>query len=458
LIISWQDTSPTKDESEVNVFAKKPEEAKPIFSFNPESTNNYQGVWNGWPSHSFDVDPCLAVLNGAWAGNCYSEYKVNDVRVELVSLFSVIQLKIEVDEQDEHALTGVGVSYSGRLEVYGRRRQSVDGEIKVRGGTEEEDDKESLEEEAGGDGEEKVEEPARKSNKDEEIDLVLSFSDGYTIRLIGKFVVTREELTGTWVIYNNAELAKEDYEATPYGQPLIEEKEVQDKLHEHERIETNEADKEKGVEVEEQEEIEEREESESKPGEDVAVSDQADVVAEDVGVETENLNSTETEDTKKAEIIDDDNPRMTTDADVFPIVKAETEGMATEVEVEEKREFIRTFIFTRCPAEVCHYHDVFSAENKARARWAFAKKAVLRLVRIHGYSWSEFKSWGQQRRTFLDYYKRDWMTSTCQFAISNTLTAEDKEDYDRLEHDVPPANIRLCVETLRWSLYRLPFH
>ncbi|KAF9443206.1 hypothetical protein P691DRAFT_779013 [Macrolepiota fuliginosa MF-IS2] len=108
LIMSWEDTSKTKNESGKSKFIKDPENAKPIFSLGPVSQNNYHGVWQDWPSHSFDTDPHTGILEGFWVGHFWS------MRGRSAHCtFGLTQMKIEADPEDRNLLKGYAVMWGG---------------------------------------------------------------------------------------------------------------------------------------------------------------------------------------------------------------------------------------------------------------------------------------------------------------------------------------------------------
>lgn len=152
--------------------------------------------------------------------------------------------------------------------------------------------------------------------------------------------------------------------------------------------------------------------------------------------------------------------RKAYDAHPFSIVPPTNgqEAASSAAKSNAHKKKIKAFIFRRTPVEVWGFrHILYEDENKAKARWKFLREAVLHLVRRHLWSRRYFQAWSADRRAFLDYYRRHWLRRR-RFTIHNPLTREEKDNWRVLELRVPPAMIRLCVESMVWSLRRLPFH
>ncbi len=119
----------------------------------------------------------------------------------------------------------------------------------------------------------------------------------------------------------------------------------------------------------------------------------------------------------------------------------------------------KTFVFRRTPVEVAGFRHILNeGENKAKARWTFLRESVLHLIRRRLWSWSYFKTWSAERSKCLDFHKRNGLRSTRNFVTLNPLTQSEKEEWNNLKYRLPPSNIRLCIESLNWSLSRLPYH
>ncbi|KAF9447847.1 hypothetical protein P691DRAFT_775829, partial [Macrolepiota fuliginosa MF-IS2] len=329
----WQDTSKTQSEPAEAKIAEDPETAKPIFSFDPDSQNDYHGTWQNWPSHSFDTNPYTGALAGFWTG-C-----LQLARRRRSTTSTGIQMYIEVDPEDNTLLKGYAVAWLGKFELYGRRRWLKDLGSEV-----------------------------------EELDIVITSRRDF-FRLLGRFTRENEELIGELSTFPAKEDVKAAYDAHPFGDSIL-------------------------------------------------VDGEGD--REGAGGEG----------------------------------KTVTGGGNGAVPANDHLEAPTTkFVFRRTPAEVAGFqHILDEGDNKAKARWNFLREAVLLLVRRNLWSWSYFKAWGADRHAFLDYYKRNWLRSTGNFMISNALTRTDRKAWRVLQYRLPPAHIRLCLETLVWSLYRLPFH
>ncbi|KAF9447894.1 hypothetical protein P691DRAFT_705890 [Macrolepiota fuliginosa MF-IS2] len=417
LIMGWEDTSKTKNESDETKITEDPDNAKPIFSFDPVSQNNYRGAWQDWPSHSFDTDPYAGVLEGFWTGHFWSTQGQSTL-----CALGLTQMKIEVDPEDNNLLKGYAVTYSGKLEVYGRRRWFKDSDEEF-----------------------------------EEFDIVMSFEDGYSVRLIGKLIEADEEAVGGWATFFEKDDANLAYNSYPFGDAAPTEggaESVEGSAGDGRREEggsiggEGEGEEQDATEwLQETDGVELGEEDNPK----LAVDQNPDDAVSHIEAEA---------DTQNEGIGDRPAPETETEGDEPNEEGAvASEGGDGEAPADEEEPTVRSFVLRRTPVEVAGFrHILYEDDNKAKARWNFLREAVLHLVRRRLWSWSQFKAWNADRRAFLDYYKRNWLVSTCNFMTPNALTLADKQAWYDLKYRLPPAHVRLCVETLIWSLYRLPFH
>ncbi|KXN81069.1 hypothetical protein AN958_06142 [Leucoagaricus sp. SymC.cos] len=510
LILSWQDTSKTKNESDEATMCDDPENAKPIFHLDHESTDNYRGVWQNWPAHSFETDdPQTGNIYGFWTG-AFLSIKGKSV----ISVLGLTQLCLELDPDDNSLLKGFAVTFSGRLELCGRRR-TVDA--------------------------------TDESAAFEQIDVLMWFDDGYTVRFCGKFDIGDESLSGDWSTFNEKEDAKTVYDENPFrvSPPAREDEGGQAQQGDVGSQELSggagspggdEDEKEGGIslpETDRKDEVDSTSEVQavthdvddraSKPGtEGIANDARAEKTGESVDEEeggdaspvddtTDDIPIIETfkgdvgsqelsggagspggdEDEKEGGISlpeTDRKDEVDSTSEVQAVThdvddrasKPGTEGIANDARAEKTGEsvdgeqggdtspvddttddipIIETFIFRRTPVEIFHFRDLLrEEENQAKARWNFLRESVLHLVRRRLWSWKHIKAWGDDRRKFFDFYKRSWLLNTCNFVTPNPVTSEENLAWRDLKYRLPPGLIRLCVEALNWSLYRLPFH
>ncbi|KAF5348141.1 hypothetical protein D9756_010783 [Leucocoprinus leucothites] len=176
LIMSWEDTSTTKNEATESAIIESPESAKPLFSSeSPGQINALQELVE-WPRHSFDTDPYTGRMDGFWTGHLW--ITKGDTPAPFL-LFGLAQLKLIFDPENEQALRGHFITYLAKQEVQGRRRM-VDGV--------------------------------------EEFDVLLPFDiDVLSIRLVGKFVTESETLEGGWLMFVRKDEAKKGYDEHPFS-------------------------------------------------------------------------------------------------------------------------------------------------------------------------------------------------------------------------------------------------
>lgn len=427
----WEDTSKTKNESSdtdssidtvlsPEVSAKN---AKPIF------TAARASGCKGWATYApfFTMVPppikpsvvtsdditanttmtanavCINEIFGFWCG----QFRLAQGKSS--TPLSLTQLNIELDEKepDGTKLKGYAVTFSGTSALSGRRRW---GKVDAYG-------------EGGGKG------ITERRSGVEEIDILMYFDDGYSVRLIGKMVKEDDTLVGRWTGFSTKENAEKAYDGFPFGDDLSpmasEGEEGSDG--------TGGRKSDEGDRREEAEKIEEETSGENGVGK----------VAQGSGEE-------------ETDVPGEENAPGVDAKEGY----AEAEGGTKPAKEEDHVDApcVRTFAFHRTPAEIYQFRDLlFESEEKAKARWKFLRESVLFLVRRHLWSWRNIKVWGENRRKFLDFHKRSWL-ERCNFKTPNPLTSEDKSAWSRLKYSLPPSYIWLCVEALRWSLSRLPFH
>jgi hypothetical protein len=405
--MTWQDTSKTKNESDDSTICVDPENAKPIFSLDRDSQDTYRGTLQNWPPHSFDNDPITGEIRGYWTGHCYSQ-----AGESIISALGLTQLKLEVSPDDNSLLTGFAVTFSGRLDLYGRRR--------------------SIETEG-------------ESTGYEQIDVVMWFEDGYSVRLVGKLnQLPEESLGGSWATFTEKEEAKEMYDKYPFDEGpsaagVGEDGDGPNKEEYQEQVNG------------------ETDASQQEDPDTVDPKMHTDVVVPGEG-ETNPLAETGSG-TKPTPLNDEDTETQVAGSNEDGAVAlAPVEATKPDAVDEDDAPTIRFFVFRRTPVEVCKFRDLlYEDDKKARARWNFLRESVLHVVRCRLWSWKHIKSWGENRRKFLDFYRRNWLLATCNFMTPNPLTPEERSIWYDLKWELPPSNIRLCVEVLSWSLYRLPF-
>ncbi|KAF5348106.1 hypothetical protein D9756_010797 [Leucocoprinus leucothites] len=176
LIVSWEDTSTTKNEATESAIIESPESAKPLFSSESPGRIDVLQELVEWPRHSFGTDPCTGRMDGFWTGHLWTTEE--DTPTPLL-LFGLAQLKLNFDPENEQALSGYLITYLAKQEVHGRRRM-VDGV--------------------------------------EEFDILLPLDlFSLSIRLVGKFVADSETLEGSWMLFKEEDEAKEDYDEHPFS-------------------------------------------------------------------------------------------------------------------------------------------------------------------------------------------------------------------------------------------------
>ncbi|KAF5346696.1 hypothetical protein D9756_010366 [Leucocoprinus leucothites] len=176
LIMRWEDTSTTKNESTESTIIESPESAKPLFS--SESPGRIDALQElvEWPRHSFDTNPCTGRMDGFWTGHIW--IAKGDTPAPSLR-FGLTQLKLIFDPENEQALRGHFITYLAKREVQGRLRM-VDGV--------------------------------------EEFDVLLpSYSVAQTFRLVGKFVAESETLEGSWLAFKRKDEAKKSYDEHPFS-------------------------------------------------------------------------------------------------------------------------------------------------------------------------------------------------------------------------------------------------
>jgi hypothetical protein len=367
-----------------------------------------------------------------------------------------MQLKIDVDKDDPEGkkLTGYAVTFSGRLEVFGRRRQlatqeseSGDNSAGVGAVVNGEGSAGADRAEGGGEGGSSKEPSVIGVGGYEEIDIVMFFNDGYSVRLVGRMNREDESVVGDWATFSNLEDAKKAFDEQPFGDDpsegeqgagLREGRESGEEVGEENG--DRESHRENDVEEESKESIEGVTETE--------------MVITMGGVQEKTEVPTEEKDSgdETKEIITDGEEELDSE-------EREGEAKAAQEESEDDAPVSNAFEFRRTPAEVYRFRDLLSKdENQAKSRWNFLRESMLFLVRRRLWSWKNIKAWGQDRQRFLDYYKRNWLLAICNYVTPNPLSPEERAVWDSFKCGLPPSNVRLCVDVLSWSLDRLPFH
>lgn len=340
-----------------------------------------------------------------------------------------MQLKIEVDPEDSSLLRGFAVTYSNQFQVYGRRRRSKD---------------------ADGDF--------------EEFDIVISrdgwlFKEWDAARLVGRFIEDAV-LVGSWENFSFKWAAREEYDAHPFDfHP-------QTGVREGVKLEGGVEGEGKNAGTKEepnksQEEEVEIVEQEQQTDEEVTPEMTKDSMdqAEDKGAAERQIQRSaaegEPESNGTGAMSGEETVKSTTTSAEEEKEEGEGEG---EGEGEEEEEEEGTFRFRCIPVETYRFRHILDGDqNKAKARWHFLRETVLHLVRVRLWSWNHLKTWGVDRRAFLDCYRRDWLHQR-RFAIHNPLTEEELGAWQTLKYRLPPGMISLCVGSLAWSLRKLPFH
>lgn len=148
-----------------------------MFSFDPNSRDNYCGEWKNWPPHSFDTNPYTGEVGGFWSGHLWSQQGGKSTY-----MYGLMHLKLEVNPEDSNVLKGFAVTFYGNWDVYGRRRL-----------------------------------PKNRDKESEQLDLVVYSEDGPWLRLLGRLHTVDETLVGRWTTFEKELDAKAAYDADPFG-------------------------------------------------------------------------------------------------------------------------------------------------------------------------------------------------------------------------------------------------
>ncbi|KXN91180.1 hypothetical protein AN958_02747 [Leucoagaricus sp. SymC.cos] len=395
LILSWQDTSKTKNESDKTTMCDNPENAKPIFHPGHESTDNYRGVWQNWPTHSFETDdPRTGRICGFWTGSFLSikGQSVNPV-------LGLMQLCLKLGPDDYSLLKGFAVTLSGRFQLRGRRRTV---------------------------------EATDEGAAFEQIDVLMWFDDGFTVRFCGKFEADDESLSGDWATFYQKEDAKALYDKYPFCvSPPAREDEGGEAQQDN--VGSREVSGDAGSPGGDEDKKKSRISSpETNPKDEVDLTSEVQAVTDDVDDQPSKLDT--------EGIANDAGEKKTGEP-----VDGEEGGDASPV--DDTIDDTGTFIFRRTPVEIFHFRNLLDKEeNQAKARWNFLRESVLHLVRRRLWSWKYIKAWGDDRRRIFDIYKRFSLFNMRYFVIPNPVTPEERLAWHDLKYRLPPGLNRLCIE------------
>ncbi|KAG8826888.1 hypothetical protein FRC17_008058 [Serendipita sp. 399] len=101
-----------------------------------------------------------------------------------------------------------------------------------------------------------------------------------------------------------------------------------------------------------------------------------------------------------------------------------------------------TFVMTQRPpfAYLFRYNERALAQNAALVRWKYALSTVRHQVRKRLWSWSYFQERMLTRRRYIDLRLRTEIANLYSVHPSNELTVEDKEELNRIEQGLSPAD------------------